>query len=63
MLPGLVLVGWWTGFPFWQSFGVCLVGGILGVMYSVPLRRALVTESELPYPWLVRFRLTSGDGG
>ncbi|GAC1410783.1 MAG: oligopeptide transporter, OPT family [Candidatus Velthaea sp.] len=50
VLPGLVMVGWWTGFPFWQSFGICLVGGILGVMYSVPLRRAMVTESDLPYP-------------
>src|SRR3984893_10687074 len=50
VLPGLVMVGWWTGFPFWQSFGICLVGGILGVMYSVPLRRAMVTRSDLPYP-------------
>lgn len=50
VLPGLVMVGWWTGFPFWESFGICAVGGILGVMYSVPLRRALVTGSDLPYP-------------
>jgi putative OPT family oligopeptide transporter len=50
VLPGLVMVGWWTHFPFWESFGVCVVGGILGVMYSVPLRRAMVTESDLPYP-------------
>jgi len=50
VLPGLIMVGWWTGFPFWESFGVCLVGGILGVMFSVPLRRAMVTESDLPYP-------------
>ncbi len=50
VLPGLVMVGWWTGFPFWESFGICAVGGILGVMYSVPLRRALVTYSDLPYP-------------
>ncbi|MEO7039833.1 MAG: oligopeptide transporter, OPT family [Candidatus Elarobacter sp.] len=50
VLPGLVMVGWWTGFPFWQTFGVCAVGGILGVMYTVPLRRAMVTESDLPYP-------------
>ncbi len=50
VLPGLVMVGWWTGFPFWESFGVCAIGGILGVMYTVPLRRALVTESDLPYP-------------
>ena len=50
VLPGLVMVGWWTGFPFWESFGICAVGGILGVMYSVPLRRAMVTGSDLPYP-------------
>ncbi len=50
VLPGLVMIGWWTGFPFWQSFGVCAIGGILGVMYSVPLRRALVANSDLPYP-------------
>ena len=50
VLPGLVMVGWWTGFPFWESFGICLVGGVLGVMYSVPLRRAMVTGSDLPYP-------------
>jgi putative OPT family oligopeptide transporter len=50
VLPGLLMIGWWTGFPFWQSFSVCAVGGILGVMYSIPLRRALVTQSDLPYP-------------
>lgn len=50
VLPGLVMVGWWTGFPFWMSFGVCALGGILGVMYTIPLRRALVTGSDLPYP-------------
>ncbi|HET9811459.1 MAG TPA: oligopeptide transporter, OPT family [Sphingomicrobium sp.] len=50
VLPGLVMVGWWTGFPYWLSVAVIAVGGILGVMYSVPLRRALVTGSDLPYP-------------
>ena len=50
VLPGLVMIGWWTGFPFVESFGVCAIGGILGVMYSVPLRRALVSGSDLPYP-------------
>jgi putative OPT family oligopeptide transporter len=50
VLPGLIIVGWWTGFPFWVSFGICAAGGILGVMYTIPLRRALVTDSDLPYP-------------
>jgi putative OPT family oligopeptide transporter len=50
VLPGLIMVGWWTGFPYWVSFAICALGGILGVMYSIPLRRALVTNSDLPYP-------------
>lgn len=50
VLPGLVMVGWWTGFPYWLSVAVIAIGGILGVMYSVPLRRALVTGTDLPYP-------------
>ena len=50
VLPGLVIVGWWTGFPYWTSVSICALGGVLGVMYSIPLRRALVTQSDLPYP-------------
>src|SRR5581483_3854469 len=50
VLPGLIMVGWWTGFPYWLSVAVIGIGGILGVMYTVPLRRALVTTSDLPYP-------------
>src|SRR5438874_3777510 len=50
VLPGLIMIGYWTDFPFWTSFWVCALGGILGVMYSIPLRRALVTNSDLPYP-------------
>ena len=50
VLPGLVMIGWWTGFPYWISCAICAMGGILGVMYSIPLRRALVTQSDLPYP-------------
>ena len=50
VLPGFVMIGWWSGFPYWQSVAVCATGGVLGVMYSIPLRRALVTDSDLPYP-------------
>jgi putative OPT family oligopeptide transporter len=50
VLPGLVMVGWWTDFPFWLTFGLCASGGVLGVMYSIPLRRALVVQGNLPYP-------------
>ncbi len=50
VLPGMVIIGWWSGFPYWVSCAICAFGGILGVMYSIPLRRALVTQSDLPYP-------------
>lgn len=50
VLPGLVIIGWWTGFGFWTSFLICAAGGIIGVVFTIPLRRAMVTDSELPYP-------------
>jgi putative OPT family oligopeptide transporter len=50
VLPGLVMIGAWTVFPFWESVLICTFGGILGVTFSIPLRRALVVNSDLPYP-------------
>jgi putative OPT family oligopeptide transporter len=50
VLPGLVMIGWWHGFPYWTTALVTGLGGMLGVLFSVPLRRALVTDSPLPYP-------------
>lgn len=50
VLPGLLMIGWWANVPFWPTFGCCAIGGVLGVMYTVPLRRALVSQSDLPYP-------------
>ena len=50
ILPALVIVGWWSHFPFWTVFGLCAAGGVLGVLFTIPLRRAMVTNSDLPYP-------------
>ena len=50
VLPGLVMIGYWQGFPFWVTFLVCALGGTLGVLFSIPLRRALVVNSPLPFP-------------
>src|SRR5213079_770183 len=67
VLPGLIMIGYWNNFPFWTSFWICSLGGILGVMYSIPLRRALVTQSDLPYPEGVAcaevLKVGSGDEG
>ena len=50
VLPGFIIIGWWSGFPYWTTVFIIILGGILGVTYSIPLRRALVTHSDLPYP-------------
>lgn len=50
VLPGLVMIGWWHGFPFVTTAAITATGGVLGVMFSVPLRRALVVDTDLPYP-------------
>ncbi len=50
VLPALVMVGHWQGFAFWQTSLICAAGGVLGVLFTVPLRRAMVTGSDLPYP-------------
>ncbi|HXZ59712.1 MAG TPA: oligopeptide transporter, OPT family [Steroidobacteraceae bacterium] len=50
VLPGMVMIGWWSGFPYWVSCAICVFGGTLGVMYSIPLRRALLAQKDLPFP-------------
>lgn len=50
ILPGLLMIGYWAGFPFWQTASICAIGGILGVLYTIPLRRVMVVQSSLPYP-------------
>jgi putative OPT family oligopeptide transporter len=50
VMPGLLMAGYWHGFPFWQSAGICIAGGVLGVLFTIPLRRAMVVGSDLPYP-------------
>ncbi|MCQ8278895.1 oligopeptide transporter, OPT family [Acetobacteraceae bacterium KSS8] len=50
VLPGLLMIGYWARFPFWPVVTICAAGGMLGVLFTIPLRRALVTGSTLPYP-------------
>ncbi|HFC6380793.1 TPA: OPT family oligopeptide transporter [Neisseria lactamica] len=50
VLPGLLMAGYWSGFPFWQTTLLCVAGGILGVIFTIPLRYAMVVKSDLPYP-------------
>ncbi|MEB2401594.1 MAG: oligopeptide transporter, OPT family [Alcaligenaceae bacterium] len=50
VLPALLMMGYWQGFPLLETAMICACGGILGVVFTVPLRHALVVKSELPYP-------------
>lgn len=50
VLPGLLMMGYWNDFPFWQTMLICASGGTLGVLFTIPLRRAMVVNSDLPYP-------------
>lgn len=50
VLPALLMMGYWQDFPFWQTLLICVSGGILGVIFTVPLRNVMVVKSDLPYP-------------
>ncbi len=51
-VPALVIAGVWTDFPFWKVTMIGLLGGVLGVLFMIPLRRTLIVEGddELIYP-------------
>ncbi|MDY4594743.1 MAG: oligopeptide transporter, OPT family [[Pasteurella] aerogenes] len=50
VIPGLLMMGYWQGFPFLQTLLICTAGGILGVIFTIPLRQVMVVKSDLPYP-------------
>lgn len=50
-LPALVLIGSWKNFDFWPTTLIAMAGGLLGVVFMIPLRKALIQdEKELTYP-------------
>ena len=50
IIPGMLMIGYWQGFEFWQTLLVSACGGCLGVLFTIPLRRAMVVHSDLAYP-------------
>ena len=50
IIPGMLMIGYWQGFEFWQTLLVSACGGCLGVLFTIPLRRAMVVHSTLPCP-------------
>jgi len=49
-LPALIMLRYWEGFPFLPTMAVALCGGIIGVLFTIPLRRALILEADLKFP-------------
>jgi len=48
--PALVILKTWTGFDYWETTTIAGLGGLLGVLFTVPLRRALIVEAKLAFP-------------
>ena len=49
-LPALIMLQYWQGFEFLPTMAIALCGGILGVLFTIPLRRALIIEAGLQFP-------------
>ena len=49
-LPALLLIHYWDIFNYWQASSIAVIGGILGVLFAVPLRRVLLNDKTLPFP-------------
>jgi putative OPT family oligopeptide transporter len=49
-IPALVIMGFWTDFQYGWVLAIAGLGGILGVLFSVPLRRSLIVEQGLAFP-------------
>lgn len=50
ILPALIILHAWDGFYYWQTVIIALLGGTLGVLFTIPLRRALLLDQSLRYP-------------
>ncbi len=49
-IPALVLLGYWDSFDYFEVAKIAAIGGVIGVLFTVPLRRALIINAKLKYP-------------
>ncbi len=49
-LPALILLGYWDVFDYFWVSAIAGLGGLLGVLFTIPLRRSLVVDKPLPFP-------------
>ncbi|MEM8891132.1 MAG: oligopeptide transporter, OPT family, partial [Bacteroidota bacterium] len=49
-IPALVIMGYWEKFNYLETTMIALAGGVLGVLFTIPLRQALIVKEKLKYP-------------
>ena len=49
-VPALVMMGAWKGYDYWPIFTMVVMGGVMGVVFTTPLRRALIVDAALMFP-------------
>jgi putative OPT family oligopeptide transporter len=64
-IPAFVIAGVWDNLRYWESTAIMLVGGVVGVLFVIVLRRTLVVEADLPFPESVAAAeiVKAGQGG
>lgn len=50
VLPAMIFLHVWKGFDYWETVAVTIFGGLLGVFFSIPLRRVMLSMSTLRFP-------------
>lgn len=49
-IPALIIIGYWHHFPYWENVAISLLGGLLGILFSIPLRKILIATPQLYFP-------------
>ncbi len=49
-IPALVIMGYWEEFNYFETMAIAMCGGVLGILFTIPLRKALIVEENLKFP-------------
>ena len=49
-IPALIIMGYWEEFNYWETTLIAMTGGILGILFTIPLRNALIVQEKLKFP-------------
>ena len=49
-IPALIIMGYWEEFNYWETTLIAMTGGMLGILFTIPLRNALIVQEKLKFP-------------